>query len=178
MERVIVAFTGRRLLEKSLRLLIGEGWETVACASGAEVIRRARQQGSAIVVCGFYLPDMTADSLAAALRGTAALLVVARASCLDLCGGENLFKLPLPASRADFLASLQLLADFESTCLRHPASRRREEDQALIRRAKELLMDVNRMTEEEAHRFLQKSSMDRGVRIEEMARHLIASYTI
>lgn len=178
MERAIVAFTGGRLLEKSLRLLSGEGWETTVCASGAEVIRRARQQGSAVVVCGFYLPDMTADTLAAELRGTAALLVVARASCLDLCGGENLFKLPLPASRTEFLASLRLLLDFESAHLRHPVSRRREEEQVLIRRAKELLMDVNRMTEEEAHRFLQKRSMERGVRMAEMAQDIIASYAI
>lgn len=178
MERAIIAFTGRRLLEKSLRLLGGEGWGTTVCTSGAEVIRRARQQGSAIVICGFYLPDMTADTLAAALRGTAALLVADRAPCLDLCGGENLFKLPLPASRSEFLASVRLLLDFENAHLRHPASRQGEEERALIRRAKELLMDVNRMTEEEAHRFLQKRSMDRGIRIAEMARHIIASYDI
>ena len=114
MERAIVAFTGERIRQKSLCLLNREGWETTVCASGAEVIRMARQLGSAIVICGFHLPDMTADTLAAELRGTAVLLVIARASYLDLCGGENLYKLPLPASHAEFMASLRLLLDFEA----------------------------------------------------------------
>ena len=167
MNRIVVAFIGEELRQKTLRLLASEGMEAAAvCASGAEVIRMVRQMGSAVVICGFHLRDMTADALAADLRGIAAVMTVAKVSCLELCGGENLFKLPVPASRSEFFAALELVQDFESDHLRHPVSQRREEDQRLIRRAKELLMDVNRMTEEEAHRFLQKRSMERGVRME------------
>ena len=142
------------------------------------MIRTVRRTGSAAVICGFRLLDMTADALAADLRGLAAVMVVAKASYLDLCGGENLFKLPVPASRAEFAATLGLLLDFEAAHLRHPVSRRREEDQRLIRQAKELLMDVNRMSEEEAHHFLQKRSMERGVPLAEAARRVIDSYAL
>ena len=121
---------------------------------------------------------MTADTLAAELRGTAVLLVIARASYLDLCGGENLYKLPLPASHAEFMASLRLLLDFESTHLCHPISGRGEEAQRLIRKAKELLMDVNRMSEEEAHRFLQRRAMDGGIKLAEAARRIVESYNV
>ena len=37
-------------------------------------------------------------------------------------------------------------------------------------------MDVNRMTEAEAHRFLQKRSMDSGMKLAEMAQYIIDSY--
>ena len=37
---------------------------------------------------------------------------------------------------------------------------------ALVQRAKELLMDVECMSEAEAHRFVQKRSMDSGLRLE------------
>ena len=47
----------------------------------------------------------------------------------------------------------------------------------LIQRAKELLMDINRMTEAEAHRFLQKRSMDAGLKMVETAQMVIDSYT-
>ena len=80
--------------------------------------------------------------------------------------------------RKRVITTLGLLLDFEKAHLRHPVSRRREEDQNLIRRAKELLMDVNRMTEEEAHRFLQKRSMERGIWMAEAARWVIDSYTL
>lgn len=37
-------------------------------------------------------------------------------------------------------------------------------------------MDVNRMTEAEAHRFLQKRSMDTGARLTETAQAVIDAY--
>ena len=177
MERIVVAFSGEETREKVLRLLSTDGYEAaMVCTSGAEIIRAVRQLGSAIVICGFRLRDMTADSLAADLRGLAVLMVIAKASWLELCGGENLYKLAVPVSRAEFFATLRLLLDFEAKHLRHPPSRRGEEEQRVIRRAKELLMDVNRMNEEEAHRFLRKRSMDEGVKMAEIAQRIIDSY--
>lgn len=179
LERIVVAFTGEELRRKTLRLLAAEGMEAAAvCAAGAEAVRAVHQMGSAVVICGFHLRDMTADALAADLRGAAAVMAVAKASHLELCGGENLFKLPVPASRSEFFATLGLMLEFESAHLRHPAPQRREADQRLIRRAKELLMDVNRMTEEEAHRLLQRRSMERGVPLAEAAGWVIDSYTL
>lgn len=48
----------------------------------------------------------------------------------------------------------------------------------LIRRAKELLMEVNRMSEAEAHRFLQKRSMDTGAKLADTARLVLEHYTV
>ena len=177
MERIVVAFTGKETREKALRLLNTGGYEAaMVCTSGAEVIRAVRQLGSAVVICGFHLRDMTADSLAADLRGLAVLMVVAKAAWLELCGGENLYKLAVPVSRSEFFATLRLLMDVETKHLRHPPSRRGEDEQRIIRRAKDLLMDVNRMSEEEAHRFLRKRSMDNGVKMAEIAQSIIDSY--
>lgn len=81
----------------------------------------------------------------------------------------------LPAARSDFFASLDLLRRLESRS--HPRPHRAEEEQRLIRQAKALLMDINRMTEAEAHRFLQKRSMDTGTRLAEAAQHIIDRYT-
>ena len=47
-----------------------------------------------------------------------------------------------------------------------------------IRRAKELLMEVNRMSEAEAHRFLQKRSMDTGAKLADTARLVLEHYTV
>jgi response regulator NasT len=178
MDRIVVAFANEEAQRRIQRLLESDGWSPAACcASGAEAIRAVRKLGSAAVVCGFKLRDMTASDLAADLRGSAVVLVVSSAVNLDLCQGENLHKLATPVRRADFFATLDLLRRFEERNLRHPAPRRREEEQALVRRAKELLMDVGRMTEAEAHRFLQKRSMDTGMKLYETAQIMIDSYT-
>ena len=46
--------------------------------------------------------------------------------------------------------------------------------QETVRKAKELLMARNNMTEEEAHRYLQKSSMDRGTNMVETAEMVLS----
>ena len=85
----------------------------MCCFSGADVIRAVRKLGSAVVICGFKLRDMTAGDLAASLRGSAALLVVTSPVYLDMCGGDNLYKLPTPVARADFFSSLRMIRELE-----------------------------------------------------------------
>ena len=176
MERVVVAFANDESRHRIARLLEAGGYPPAACcASGGEAIRAVRKMGGAAVVCGFKLRDMTAAELAGSLRGMASVLVVATAAHLEFCEGENLFKLAVPASRAELLASLQML--FRETGRRPRSSAPRgEEEMRLIRRAKELLMDVNHMSEAEAHRFLQKRSMDAGLKLAETARLVLEHY--
>ena len=176
MERIIVAFPSEEARRRIQRMLESEGYAPLCCAAGSEAIRAARKHSASIIVCGFHLRDMTATDLAASLIDIAALLVVSTAANLDFCEGENLFKLATPSRRADFFASLELLRKFELKN-RRAAQPRQEEDQRLIRRAKELMMEINRMTETEAHRFLQKRSMDTGAKLTETARIIVASYT-
>ena len=179
MDRIIVAFANEEAQRRIVRLLESGGY---ACAgayfSGADVIRAVRKLGSAIVVCGFKLRDITANDLAADLQGTALLMVVSSAVNLDFCQGDNLYKLPTPISRADFFATLDLMRQFEEAHLHHAPPKRKEADQQLIRKAKELLMDTNRMTESEAHRFLQKRSMDAGMKLADMAQYILDSYGV
>ena len=51
---------------------------------------------------------------------------------------------------------------------------RNMEEQNLIMRAKELLMERNNMTESEAHRYIQKCSMDSGTNLVETAQMVIS----
>lgn len=181
MGRIIIAFGGEENRRRILRLLAAEGWEDgggIFCASGAEVLRAVRRTGSAVVICGFYLSDMTANDLADDLRGLAVVLVIAKAAYLELCGGENLYKLAVPINHLEFSSTLRLLLDYERSHLRHPVSKRDEGARQSIRKAKELLMDVNHMSEEEAHRFLRRRAMDAGLKLEEAARQIIENYRI
>ena len=148
MERIVVAFSNEEAQRRILRLLESAGCSPAACcASGGEAIRTVRKLGGAVVVCGFKFRDMTASEVAASLRGTAVLLVLASAAHLDFCEGENLFKLPTPAARSDFFATLDMICRQEARRSRRAPPQRDEEEVRLIRRAKELLMEVNRMSE-------------------------------
>lgn len=176
MDRVIIAFASAEAQHRMARLLESEGCHPAGCFfSGADVIRTVRKLGSAAVVCGYKLRDMTAAELASDLRGSAAVLVVSTPAQLALCDGENLFKLASPISRGEFFASLRLIRQPQSRGT-HPAPQRGEDERRVIEQAKALLMGVNRMTESEAHRFLQKRSMDTGRHLAQTAQFIIESY--
>ena len=51
--------------------------------------------------------------------------------------------------------------------------KRDQEGREWIEKAKQILMETNHMTEEEAHRYVQKSSMDSGNSMVETAQMLI-----
>ena len=58
--------------------------------------------------------------------------------------------------------------------LRSRPKERSKEEQDLINEAKALLMERNNMTESEAHRYIQKCSMDSGTNLVETAQMIIS----
>lgn len=176
MDRVIVAFESEANRTRIKDMLESSG-VTVrkTCRSGAEVIRSVKKMGGGIVICSYKMGDMMASDLAYNLHRIALVLAIAPATHMALCENEDLFKLPAPVTRGDLLASVRMLMQIESRYFRMMVPHRSGEDEALITRAKEVLMNRNCMTEQEAHRFLQKKSMDTGSKMVDTARMIIGT---
>ena len=77
--------------------------------------------------------------------------------------------------REDLTASVRMLLQMGRRLERFSRPHRSGEERALVEQAKALLMDRNEMTEEQAHRFLQKKSMNSGVKLAETARMVLDS---
>lgn len=173
MRQVIVAFERQSNREKLRELLEGSGeFSCLLCHSGAQVKRAVSKLRPGIIVCGFKLADESCEALYADLPPRCAMLMVAPQNRLELCETEGIFKLPAPIRRAELLASLRMLAQFTRGPGHSPAQRTAEE-RALVEQAKAVLMDRHAMTEEQAHRFLQKTSMDHGARLADTARWVL-----
>lgn len=173
MEQVILAFEGNKTATHIRDILESEGVaDCLICHSAAEVKRLARKQHVDVVICGHKLRDDSALGLAEDLPVSCFLLVIAQQSYLDLLGGENLFKLAAPVGRSDLLSTVdELLQETQRSSLR---PRRSQEEDQLIEAAKTALMARKGMTEEQAHRFLQKKSMDQGAKLTQTAREILA----
>ena len=123
------------------------------------------------------------------------MLMVAPQAQLDLCEGEGIFKLRAPIRRSELMASVRLLSQVAQNATRESSqvaqsassqvargassqgrspAQRSQEERELVERAKAVLMGRHGMTEEQAHRFLQKQSMDNGVRLTDTARLVLA----
>lgn len=176
MQTVIVAFESGGSSARIRDVLESDGeFSCLVCRSAAEVKRAVRKQHPCIIVCGFKLADETCENLFYDLPGGCFMLMVGPQNKLELSETEGIFKLPSPVRRGELLASVRMLVQFQRYIPREKgAAKRGGEEQRLIARAKAVLMDRHGMTEEQAHRFLQKQSMDNGVKLTDTARLVLA----
>ena len=92
------------------------------------------------------------------------MLVIASADKLiDL--DISVAKLEMPLKVRDFLNSIEMMT--QNLECRHTKERRKPpqrspEEKATIEQAKKVLMEKNNLTENEAHRYIQKSAMNSG----------------
>ena len=83
---------------------------------------------------------------------------------------SNLITLNMPLNRMEFLNTVRMLAANGAEQSRPRKTVRSKEDEALLRGAKERLMARHHLSEREAHKLLQRRSMESGMRILEVAR--------
>lgn len=94
-----------------------------------------------------------------------------------MTGRRELISLSMPFKVFDLMNTIEMMA--QSIGRRRKKRRaelknRNPEQQALVKEAKSLLMERNNMTEEEAHRYLQKCSMESGVNMVETAQMVLS----
>ena len=176
MRKVIVAFERQSNCDRLRELLESTGEFSCLVCRGADQVKRAVHKLRVdLIVCGFKLADESCESLYHDLPQRCAMLMVAPQTRLDLCETKGIFKLPTPVRPSELLASVRLLAQMGQGRDRVPVQRSREE-QELVEQAKQFLMEHSGMTEDQAHRFLQKRSMDSGARLAETARRVLEEH--
>ena len=162
MANIIVAFSKPEDGKSIKGILVRSGYEVAAvCMSGSQVLSAAEDLSGGIVVCGYRFEMLVLAS-------------PARWSGIQMSG---VVCLPMPLKVHDLLSTLDMMLQAQQRIRRKLRSRPRErskEEQDLINEAKALLMDRNNMTESEAHRYIQKCSMDSGTNLVETAQMIIS----
>ncbi len=176
MEKVIVAFESEKSCWRVKEILENSGTAScVLCRSADQVKRAVNKLHISTVICGYKLPDASAEELFDDLPTSCAMLMVGVQNLLDLCQNDDIFKLTSPVSKGDLVASVRMLIQVGHRLERFVRPRRSQEEQELIAQAKQLLMARHGMTEEQAHRFLQKKSMDSGAKLIQTAQLVLDS---
>jgi len=150
-----------------------------ACVLGSQVVSLANDLDEGIVVCGYRFSDMHFSELNNYLPKGFEMLLIASPEKLEFCQDNNIVCLPMPIKTNDLLNTLQMMSYQYQRRKKKEKERpkeRSEEEKALISKAKMILMDRNNMSEDEAHRYLQKTSMDSGTNLIEMSEMVIKMY--
>lgn len=170
MTNVVVAFSRPEDAKSIKNILMRSGFQVAAvCHSGAQALACAEDLHSGIIVCGYQLTDMMFLDLHEWLSPEFSLLMVSSPSKWTSRIPEDVVCLPMPLKVHDLIGTLEMMAEAQTRKRkmqrRQQPKQRSEEEQLLIGKAKALLMERNNMTEEEAHRYIQKCSMDSGKNI-------------
>lgn len=171
MEKVIVAFEqesqGRRLQEL---LESGGVAACVVCRSGDEVRRLLAEKHCVCVICSPRLADGPAEWLCPDVPPCCSMLMVGPQHQLDLCSDPDVYRLPTPIRREEAILTVRLLLQFSHRLEKLSRPKRGAAEQQEVDRAKRRLMERKGVSEEEAHRLLQRRSMDEGKSLAQTAR--------
>ena len=184
---VLLVSSSPKFNESMLALLPESRFYPVAAVSDVSSARRRLLESKYdIVIINAPLPDDFGTRLALNIcdnSGTAVLLFVKAEHYPDINGRVSLFgvlALPKPASSQTVSQSLQLLCGTRERLRRMEQKtasiEEKMEEIRIINRAKLLLMEQLKMTEKEAHRFIEKQAMDRCVTRITIAQSILSTY--
>lgn len=146
--------------------------EVIICQDGSDVLRVAREQEVNLVICTSRLSDMSYEELVSYLKSSEKMLMLTREPTM-ISMSDNIRTLQIPFKSSDFLAAIKSLIPTRYYERAKGSKKRSLEDQMRIDSAKQLIMKQERLSEPEAHRYLQKISMDTGLDLVQIARQLL-----
>ena len=137
----------------------GQLLDTEVCVTGADILRISHDRDYGVVICTRQLKDMSYMELAGYLPEYFGII-----------------KLMMPFKTSELLSTIDMITSVFVRRIRKkgniPIKRSRSQNQ-VIEDAKRLLMERNAMSEPEAFRYIQKTSMDTGRTMVESAQMII-----
>ena len=167
---IVVVLPKLENAKKVKKILLEHGFQTVfACSSASSALQMVGEYSYGLVISGYRMPDMYYLDLVDCLpRDFESILLGSEETVAQ--AGAGILSLTMPIKAYDLV--LRQLERRIKKKTRTP-KKRSEKEQNYIRNAKFLLMERNYLTEEEAHKYLQKCSMDNGTNMVETAQMIL-----
>ena len=178
MTKIIVAFSKPGDAKNIKNILMRSGFQVVAvCTSGGQVLTCMEDLNGGIIVSGYRFEDMLYIDILEYMPKEFEMLLVASPNRFGGMMPQGIVCLPMPIKVQVLVDTLEEMCESQTSRKKKRKKQpvqRSEEETKLILEAKELLMERNRMAELEAHRYLQKCSMDSGTNMVETAQMVIS----
>ncbi len=164
---------------KAVRSILIKGGYLVdcVCGSGAQALAAANGLDSGLLICAYRLPDMMYSELHEYLSPRFEMLLIGSKSQVGEQEVEGVVGLSVPLKVHELLETVEMMACVyarKKKKRRSAPKERTEQERRMIGEAKALLMERNHFTEDEAHRYLQKRSMENGTGLQETAQMILS----
>ena len=154
-----------------------------SASSAGEAKRKMLRNAYDILIVDPPLPDEFGSDFAvdATVSSRAGIMITVRSDLFELTCRKvedaGVLTLAKPISKADFYTALKLITATSARLLNEEKKARRLQDKLeetkLVSRAKMILMEKMKITEPEAHRYIEKEAMDSRQTKKEVAEKII-----
>ena len=175
---ILVAFPKNEDANTIKNALVSNGIEVAGVTNtGAQTIAFAGELDGGIVISAYRMRDMHFRELNAYLPRGFKLVLIASPARLAECMDDDIITLNTPLHVKELLGTVQMMQQAaqrrEKKDKEKEARIRSNGDKDTILHAKLLLMERNNLSEEEAYRYIQKTSMDSGTNMTEVAEMIL-----
>ena len=184
--RVLIAGANDRTFDSLRELLPPDSYEApLRAGSAGEVKRMLLETDVDLVILNAPLRDEFGTQLALNLaQDNLCVLMLVPAESFDaVCykvEDEGILTLSKPVSRSGLLGAIKLLTAMRGKLRKldrqNQALQEKMQDIRTVNRAKWLLIEIKRMTENEAHYYIEKQAMDMRLSRREVAEEIIRYY--
>lgn len=178
MSNIVIAFPKKEVAQNIRKILSQSGYSVQAvCSTGAQALASVNNLENGILICGSRFIDMMYMEIHDYLPPEFQMLLIASPTSIQEREVENLVCLELPMKVHELLQTLEMMEGQihrRRKRFRNIPRQRSEEDRQMIEQTKALLMDRNKFSEEEAHRYIQKRSMENGTGLVEVAQMILS----
>ncbi|MDO5151147.1 MAG: ANTAR domain-containing protein [Oscillospiraceae bacterium] len=162
------------------------GSQTVSASSGNEARRLINRTDFDMVIISTPLPDEFGNELAATIaeKTSAGVMLICKADIAEEISEKvevyGVCVLAKPLNKTLFFHSLKLLqatrARMLSVMKEYSKLQTKIEESRLINRAKCILIQYLKLTEPQAHRYIEKQAMDQRISKLEVAKNILKTY--
>lgn len=184
--RVLIAGANDRTFDSLRELLPPDSYEPpLRAGSAGEAKRMLLETDVDLVILNVPLRDEFGTQLALNLaQDNLCVLMLVPAESFDaVCykvEDEGILTLSKPVSRSGLLGAIKLLTAMRGKLRKldrqNQALQEKMQDIRTVNRAKWLLIEIKRMTENEAHYYIEKQAMDMRLSRREVAENIIRTY--
>ncbi len=177
---VILVFPKQETARRLRSVLSKSGYQVEAvCNTVAQALQAASESDGGIIVSNYKLVDGMAIDIYDGAGPGFKFLMIGPKDYVEARAMPDIFSLSTPLSVGDLLSTMEIMSyDYSRrrTKARAKPRPRSDAEEKIIAEAKALLMERNGLTEPEAHRYIQKTSMDSGTGVVETADMIICLF--
>lgn len=187
--RVIIGSSNEKISGQLAQFLIENGFNVIGeTVDGYDLLRRIHTVYPDIVIVDYKMKGMNGLEISEIIISEKACPVIALISSVEMQYFINLSQetafapLVKPLNKSTLLSTISLLVKTSKSISKLEneiiklKGKKDENDKKIIGKAKKLLMENMRLSEDEAHRRIQKQSMNKGITMVKIAESIILMY--